>query len=68
MQEWIKNHQTMVILGLNDEEELINWEKAFKELGLKYYSFRESYYGNSKTALALEPIVDGAMFSELKLL
>lgn len=58
----------MVILGVDNEEELINWENKFKELGLKFYSFRESYYANSKTALALEPIVDGEMFSELKLL
>lgn len=66
MECWHKHHKTMVLLGVEDEEELIKWEMALGEV--PFCSFIESDIGNQKTAIAVSPIVDQSLFRRLKLL
>jgi len=55
----------MVLLGVKDEEDLLSWEKKFKEI--KHAIFHEPDI-NAHTALAITPTVDSGWFRELKLL
>lgn len=68
VQNWLDFDKTLVILGVEDEKELEVWENKLKEANLRFYTFTESYYNNSKTSICVEPVEDGKMFKGLKLL
>ena len=55
----------MVLLGVNNEEDLLTWAKRFKDI--KHAIFHEPDI-NAHTALAITPAVESGPFRELKLL
>lgn len=55
----------MVILGVEDEPELLAWEKR---LGPLAHAFTEPDLSGQKTALAVSPAADHRQFRHLKLL
>lgn len=58
----------MVVLGLKSHEHLLQWEIKLKDKGLKYYKFEEDDINNEGTSIAIEPLEDGSIFKELRLL
>ena len=64
MREWVNDHKTMVLLGV-EKEELEVWER---KLGSDCLCFREPDLGNEATAIAVNPGVDSKLFKGLRLL
>ena len=57
---------TLIYLGIQDEEELVQWCKKLDRKGIKWIGFREPDLDNQLTAIAC--LSDGRPFSNLKLL
>jgi len=53
-------------VGVENEEELVNWTKKLDWKGLNWVGFREPDIGNQLTAIAC--LTDTNVFSKLKLL
>ena len=51
-----KTHPSVVLIKTENEQELEAVSKYLENANLNYKSFREPYYGNSLTSIALEPI------------
>jgi hypothetical protein len=64
--EWNKNHKTMVLLQVSSEKELEKWEDKLKKEKIQHTVFMEPYIGNQKTAIAVLP-KDPKFFSSLRL-
>lgn len=56
-----------MILGVEDEAELIKWEQDIRAAGGICEAFIEPDIGNQKTALAIHPATDPKMFRKLSL-
>lgn len=67
MKEWAGEYKTLVVLGVEDEAELIKWEQDIKAVGGICEAFIEPDLGGQKTALAIHPSVDPKMFRNLSL-
>lgn len=68
VQQWATVDKTLVLLAVPNEQELTNWEQKLKDNNLRFYTFVESYFNDAKTAICIEPLEDGSLFKELKLL
>jgi hypothetical protein len=68
VREWAEVHRTLVILGVDDERSLCDWEASLRERGIACEHFVEPDLGDQKTALAVHPSADGRLFRELRLL
>jgi len=69
--EWLLRDQTwrnetLVYLGVNDENELLDWKERLDFKNKKYTEFREPDIGNQLTAIAT--LTEGKIFKNLKLL
>lgn len=64
-QEKWKN-ETLIYLGVNDEEELNYWCNKLNEKGFEWAGFREPDIGNELTGIAC--LSDGREFKRLKLI
>jgi hypothetical protein len=58
----------MVLLGIEDEKELIAWEDLLRGRGDVYECFSEPDIGDEKTALAVHPRTDARLFRNIPLL
>jgi len=58
----------MVLLGVDDEADLISWEERLGRRGEKFATFVEPDIGFKKTALAVVPGANKNTFRGLKLL
>lgn len=67
MAEWAGVHRTLVVLGVDDEADLLAWEGKIKAAGGICEAFVEPDIGDQKTALAVHPSVDQAIFRGLTL-
>jgi len=65
-----EQHPSVVLLEAKNEERLNMCKEYIESLGLTYKEFREPYYGNSLTSIAVEPITDEdrQMFEKFRLL
>ena len=63
-QTW--QNETLVYLGVDDENELLNWKERLDFKNSKYAEFREPDIGNQLTAVAV--LTDGKIFKKLKLI
>ena len=68
MREWADRHKTLVILGVRDLGELLNWEQILAHSRTRYEAFAEPDRNGEKTALAVHPSADGYLFRKLRLL
>ena len=68
VKDWLWNHKTLIILGIENEAELIQWESKLLELGIPCHVFVEPDMDNQKTSLAIHPMADPSLFKRLKLL
>ena len=66
--EWAENHKTMVLLGVDDEEDLSKWQNKLEDSGIPCSVFTEPDIGDQKTALALHPSCNSALVKRLRLL
>jgi hypothetical protein len=66
--EWAEDHKTMVLLGVDDEEDLSKWQKKLEEGGIPCSVFTEPDIGDQKTALALHPSCNSSLVKRLRLL
>lgn len=67
--EWYKNHLTMILLGVKDEKELFFWKRRLEQEGIVNHMFIEPDIGDRPTSLACCPREDQEhMFSSLRLL
>lgn len=57
----------MVILGVENEAELIQWEEKLKAQGIPCEAFIEPDLLDQKTALAIHPSADHKLFKKLTL-
>lgn len=69
--EWLLHDQTwrnetLVYLGVNDENELLDWKERLDYRNIKYVAFREPDIGNELTAIAT--LTGGKIFKKLKLI
>lgn len=58
----------MVVLGVDGERGLEEWEAAIRQRGMGCEAFAEPDMGGQKTSLASFPTEDGGVFGELSLL
>ena len=65
---WAHERKTLVLLGVNDEDDLSRWEDELRARGIICEHFREPDIGNEKTALVVHPSVDKRLFRKLRLL
>ena len=63
-QTW--KNETLVYLGVKDENELMSWKERLDFKNKKYAAFREPDIGNQLTAIA--SVNDGRIFKNLDLL
>jgi hypothetical protein len=69
--EWLLREQTwrnetLVYLGVNNENELLDWKERLSFRNMRYAAFREPDIGNQLTAVAT--LTDGKIFKKLKCL
>jgi hypothetical protein len=69
--EWLLRDQTwqnetLVYLGVDNENELTKWKRKLEFRNMKYAAFREPDIGNQLTAIAT--LTDGKIFKKLKLI
>jgi len=50
------DHPHLVILGVKNEQKLLDAQKYLDDHGVRFYGYREPDYDNSLTAVATEPI------------
>lgn len=55
----------MVILGIENEQQLVEWEKR---LTTNFSTFIEPDRNNEKTSIAISPAADPKLFKNLRLL
>lgn len=67
MLEWAREHKTLVVLGVRDQEELMWWSNKLHHTGAKCAMFIEPDDGVGPTALACLP-EDSKTFRDLRLL
>ena len=60
--EWHRNSNTIVILSVSDELNLMYIEEQLTEKGIKHVSFREPDIGDELTAIALSPSEEAKEF------
>lgn len=65
MQEWYSKHQTMVVLGVHDKDDLWKWQTEL--FNFKCSAFTEPDMDNELTALVVEPSA-GKLLKNLRLL
>jgi hypothetical protein len=65
---WLDESPTLVLLGVEDESELIAWEKVLRDRGDIFECFSEPDIGDEKTALAVHPGTGGSLFRGMPLL
>lgn len=58
----------MVVLGVEDEMDLIKWMWILHESGVRFKGFWEPDRGNEATALTAHPSADPKLFRKLRLL
>jgi len=63
-QSW--QNETLVYLGVNNENELLDWKERLDFNNIKHASFREPDIGDQLTAIAT--LSDGKIFKKLKLI
>ena len=68
MREWADRHKTLVLLGVRDLVELVLWEQKLTDARTKYEVFAEPDRKGEKTAIAVHPSADAALFRNLRLL
>ena len=66
--EWADEHKTMVLLGVDKEEDLEKWEEKLGSKGVPCETFVEPDMGDQKTAIAVPPSCDGHLLKRLNLL
>jgi len=66
--QWMDESPTLVLLGVENEEELIGWEKLLHDRGDIFCCFSEPDFGDKKTALAVHPRSDAGLFRSIPLL
>lgn len=66
--DWVRRHKTMVVLGVKNEQELERWERGLKARGIPFSTFVEPDIGDRKTAMAIHPMADPRLFKRLQLL
>ena len=59
-------NETLIYLGVRDENELLAWGDKLSSLDKEWFGFREPDIGNEMTALAV--VDDGKLFKEMRLL
>lgn len=64
MQQWQTDSKTMVLLGVENEQELLKWTD---KISGPHHIFREPDINNQATAIAIIP-TDNKMFRDLRLL
>ena len=69
--EWLLSDQTwqnetLVYLGVKNENELMDWKERLDYKNMKYAAFREPDIGNQLTAIAT--LTEGKVFKKLKCL
>ena len=57
-----------MLLGVEDERDLKQWEDRLKRLEVDHTTFVEPDRNNEKTALAVSPRADYRLFQDLRLL
>lgn len=62
--DWFDNHKIMILLGVNDEKELLDWSNKLQDKAKLFYEPDI----NSYTALACCPSLDKSLFNDLRLL
>ena len=62
------NHKTMVVLGVENEQELKEWMHKLVETGISAEAFIEPDRNNEVTAVATLPTTDKKLFKKLRLL
>jgi len=67
MDTWFKDHKTMVLLGVKDEDELLYESNNLSLKDIPHRIFHEPDI-NQHTAVAIHPNVSGELFNHLKLL
>ncbi len=65
---WATDDRTMVILGVESEQELGQWEEAAARRGINSATFVEPDIGDKKTAMAVIPPEGSKLFSNLRLM
>jgi hypothetical protein len=65
---WIDESPTLVLLAVENEKELIAWEKLLHERGDAFCCFSEPDIGDEKTALAVHPGTNASLFRGMHLL
>jgi len=63
-QTW--ENETLVYLGVDNEQDLVDWKEKLNYKNIKYAEFREPDIGNELTAIAA--LADGKIFKKLKLI
>lgn len=68
--ESILDHPHLVVLGVENEQELISVTHYLDNLNISYAGFRESYFNDELTAVATQPIFQDQrqLFSNYSLL
>jgi len=59
-------NETLVYLGVDKEQDLVDWKDKLNYKNIKYAEFREPDIGNELTAIAA--LADGKIFKKLKLI
>lgn len=65
--EWWSSSNTLVVLEVDNEQELLTLESEASKKGIKLSLFREPALGMQATALALDPLNDEARLLTKKL-
>jgi peptidyl-tRNA hydrolase len=68
LQEWADEHKTLIILGVRDLSDLLQWEQKLRDAQLKYELFEEPDRAGEATAIAIHPAVDPYLFRQVRLL
>jgi peptidyl-tRNA hydrolase len=55
VREWAEDHKTMVLLGVDGEAELADWESRLEGMGIPHATFVEPDIGGQRTAIAALP-------------
>jgi len=64
----MREHKTMILLGVEDEDELMRWRVFLSDTGVQFAAFAEPDIGNQITAIAVTPSADPRIFKKLRLL
>src|SRR5262249_32271503 len=59
---WADENPTLILLGIDSQDELLQWEDLLRATGEVCESFAEPDLANEKTALAVHPAADPGCF------